>query len=66
MPLFLEEEEEAEEEEKEEEEENEEASDLPSTELEEEAHGQEGLEAPGKVRGECREELAHFFLAGAV
>ena len=65
MPLFLGEEEE-EEKAEEEEEEKEEAGDLPSTELEEEAHGQEELEAPGKVRGECREELAHFFLAGAV
>ena len=62
MPLFLGEEEE-EEKAEEEEEEKEEAGDLPSTELEEEAHGQEELEAPGK---ECREELTHFFLAGAV
>ena len=62
MPLFLGEEEE-EEEEEEQEEEKEEAGDLPSTELEEEAHGQEELEAPGK---ECREKLTHFFLAGAV
>ena len=62
MPLFLGEEEE-EEKAEEEEEGKEEAGDLPSTELEEEAHGQEELEAPGK---ECREELTHFFLAGAV